>query len=251
MQPVVAVLGFELGRVVGVAHKGVEINDAVALLAVANPIVNVLTRSLVEDGVIAVALERSNRGEIYLDALVVDFCHHSAVSLDELGGAFLRIACAADVIDAFKNDERGDALLSKDVAVKTFQCGFAQSTLDDAVAADAEVEDAHLAAETFGEEVGPTVLHIGGRAASICDAVAEAGDYGSFCIGFHLDGGDVVPVVNLLLRVKIALGLALAVDDVRRGARATVRSGVFRSAVAVIDGDAQALERFEVLGNFV
>ena len=202
--------------------------------------------------VIAVALERSNRAEIYLDALVVSLSHHLAVGCDEVVGALLGVVLgAADVVDTFKYNQRRNALLTQNVAVKTFQSRFAESALDYGVATDAKVQYAHLAAKTLGEEVSPTVLLVGGGAASVGDAIAEGGDYGKLLGGLHFERSDIVPMIHLLLRVVITLWLALAADDVRRSARTTVRGGVFGSLVAIVDGDAQKLQRLQVVGKLV
>ena len=81
-----------------------------------------------------------------------------------------------------------DASLSDDVAVEASEGGGAGGVVEDAVAADAFVEDAELAGlfvglEATGEDVGPAGVGVAGAEGAVGDAVAEGDDGGAVVAG--------------------------------------------------------------------
>ena len=94
----------------------------------------------------------------------------------------------ADVVDAFEDDEVLDASLGEDVAVEAGEGAGAGLVVQDAVAADAFVEDAELCGllvglEAAGEDVGPAGVGVAGAERAVGDAVAEGYDGGALVVG--------------------------------------------------------------------
>ena len=89
----------------------------------------------------------------------------------------------ADVVDAFEDDEVLDAGLGEDVAVEAGERVGPVAVVEDAVAADAFVEDAEVGGllvglQAAGEDVGPAGVVVGGAVGAVGDAVAEGDDGG-------------------------------------------------------------------------
>ncbi len=90
----------------------------------------------------------------------------------------------ANVVDALQDDEVLDAGLSEDVAIEAGERIGAGSIVQNAVAADALVEDAEVCGllvslQAAGEHVGPARVGVAGAVRAVGDAVAEGYDGGS------------------------------------------------------------------------
>ena len=83
-----------------------------------------------------------------------------------LGG----VGGVADVVDAFHDDEVLDAGLGEDVAVEAGEGGGAGGVVEDAVAADAFVEDAEVARSSCRPEGGGRGRRASGRWRRACCA---------------------------------------------------------------------------------
>ena len=238
-----------------VAHGLVEINVAIGFLVDANPLVHGLTGSLLEEAVVVEALaEGSDSGEIDLQATGMCLGHHLLETFNQFLCHLLTTALAAsDIVDALEDDQRGDPLLTEDVAVEPLQGRLAQSAPHHAVAADAEVEHSVFltigCCQRLGHDVGPAVLQVGGRPTPVGDGVADDSD-ALLSSAWHVDGRDAIPVVDPLRDGERCLGLGLSADDIRRGARSTVRSRVLGRGT-IIDGHGQPLQGFERIGTHI
>lgn len=240
-----------------VAHEAVEVEDAVEAAAGAYPLVDDGACGLVEVGPVAVAAEGGDGGAVDGEAAGMGFVDEALVGSDELLCGALGVGAPPDVVDAFEDDDVRHAFLLEYIAVEALGGGLAEASADDAVASDAEVEDASGALQAFGHDVGPAVLGIGGAAASVGDGVADDGDDGWLGCrrlvgggGGDLDGGDVVPVVDALGGGEGLPRLEGAGHDIRGGARSAVRGGVLGCS-AVADGDGEALQGSQMVGQGV
>jgi hypothetical protein len=88
---------------------------------------------------------------------------------------------AAEIVDAFEDDDPMDAGGSEDVAIETREGRWSEAVGEQMVAADALIGDTDVAGcwrglEPGGEHVGPAVVAVGGGAVAVGDGVAEDGD---------------------------------------------------------------------------
>ncbi len=186
---------------------------------------------------------------------------------------------AAEVVYAFKDDEVADAGLGEDVAIETGKGVGAEAVGEEMVAADAGVGDAESGycvlgigcrcwlgvwgvgsrvwggRERFGglqaggEDVWPAVVAVGGCAVSVGDGVAEGYDGGGWGVSADIDGGDLVPVINLFDfahgclfgRVEFGGGDGVAVYVIRGGAGAGV-AGLDGGRLVEMDADGEVGE---------
>ena len=239
----------------GVAHQLIEVDKAIGLLVGANPLVHSLAGSLLEEAVVVEAFAKGgDGGKIDLQTTAVCLGHHLLEAFDQFLCHLLATAlAAANIVDSLEDHHRGDALLAEDIAVESFQCRLAQSTPHHAVAADAEVEHTEFlsvsSSQCLGHDVGPAVLQIGGRPTPVGDGVADDSD-ALLTFAWHIDGSDAIPVVYPLRDGERRLGLGLATDDIRCGARPTVRRGIHGGGT-IVDGHGQPLQGFERIGTHV
>ena len=176
------------------------------------------------------------------------------ISLYQVFGHLLAAPFAAsDVVDSLVDDDGLDASLSQDVTVEPLHGGVAQSALQHAVAADAQVHQADsrnaLSGKRLVGHVGPAVLQVGGGAASVGDGVAQGGNALVGCSPY-VERSYVVPVVEFLDDIERLAWLALAAHDVAGGARTAVGGGVC-GCVAVADGHHQPLQGPQVVLELV
>ena len=143
-----------------------------------------------------------------------------SVSLGQFTGHLLAIAvCPSYVIHTFKDDNSRDTLLLQDIAVVTLDTGGGQAAAHHTIATDTQIQYGEPAAglmQTGGKDIGPTVLQISRRAASVSNRIAQHGDSTGtltvrlfscgLSIGHHVNSSNVVPMVYALRAGKIALG---------------------------------------------
>ncbi len=108
----------------------------------------------------------------------------------------------ADVVDAFENDEVFDAGLGEHIAVEAGERAGAGVVVEDAVAADALVEDAEsgglvVGLQAAGEDVGPAGVGVAGAESAVGDAVAEGDDGGRAGWCENIDAFEEGPVGDL------------------------------------------------------
>ena len=154
----------------------------------------------------------------------------------------------SDVVDRLEHDDVGDAGLQQHVAVEAVErlrpehrvrvrrpvrLGNGESRLpqelearvvaEDAVARDADVEDAGrpLAVrlgEPSGQEVRPAAVRVGGRAGAVGDGVAERHDRPRRGGAPHVDAGEVEPLLERRLDRQLRRPRVIAArGDVVRG----------------------------------
>ncbi len=210
VEVVAAVVGGEEGVGVGGVGGGVvEVDDAVEDFAGADEGVDGLAGGFAGGGHVAGAGVGGEGGADDLDAVGVGAFDELGEAGDEVVGGddvvgLSGVEGVADVVDAFKDDEVADGGLGEDVGVEAREGGGAGAIVEDAVAADADVEDAEVgggfvAVEAAGEEVGPALVGVGGAGGAIGDAVAEGYDGGGVVGGFDVDGLEEEPVGELLV----------------------------------------------------
>ena len=85
---------------------------------------------------VAIALERSDGGQIDLHALILGLFDESLVGIDESRGGLLHMTTVTDIIHALEDDQGTQTALVEDITVETFHGGLAQTTLNHAVATD-------------------------------------------------------------------------------------------------------------------
>ncbi len=174
----------------GVRGDFVEVDDAVELVGGADPLVDGLAHLFTGGGVVFGSDVGREGCAVDLDAVGVGAGGELAEAGDEVVGGddvvgFGGIGGVADVVDAFEDDEVLDAGLGEDVAVEAGEGGGAGGVVQDAVAADAFVEDAEVGGllvglEAAGEDVGPAGVGVAGAVGAVGDAVAEGDDGGGF-----------------------------------------------------------------------
>ena len=173
----------------GVGGDFVEVDDAVELVGGADPFVDGLAHLFAGGGLVFCADEGCEGGSVDLDAVSVGAGGELAEADDEVVGGddvvgLGGVGGVADVVDALHDDEVLDAGLGEDVAVEAGEGGGAGGVVEDAVAADAFVEDAEVGGllvglEAAGEDVGPAGVGVAGAVGAVGDAVAEGDDGGS------------------------------------------------------------------------
>jgi len=98
--------------------------------------------------------------------------------------------------------------------------------------------------EAGGEDVSPAVVSVGGCAVSVGDGVAEGYDGCGWCVGEDVDGGDLIPVIDVLGRIEFGGGDGVAVDEIGGGTGAGV-AGLDRWRRVVVDGDGDVGQRWD------
>ncbi len=177
----------------GVGGDFVEVDDAVELVGGADPFVDGLAHVFAGGGLIFRSDEGCEGCAVDLDAVGVGAGGELAEAGDEVFGGddvvgLVGVGGVADVVDAFHDDEVLDAGLGEDVAVEAGEGGGAGGVVEDAVAADALVEDAEVCGllvgeEAVGEDVGPAGVGVAGAVGAVGDAVAEGDDGGALFVG--------------------------------------------------------------------
>ena len=216
--------GEEMGGVGGVGGGPVEVDDGVEVAGGADPGVEFLAVGFAGGaGVVVVgagvgrdggAVDPEIVGVGAGDDLLVGADHTVDEGVAEglgVGGSYGvggvgEIALeAAEVVDAFEEDDVADGGLGEDVAVEAGEGVGAEAVGEEVVAADALVEDAGgmgcgVGLEALGEDVGPAVVAVEGGGGAVGDGVAEGNDGEGGGGGLDVDGGDEVPVVDLSWR---------------------------------------------------
>ena len=113
--------------------------------------------------------------------------------------------------------------------------------MEDAVAADALVEDAEVRGLLVGEEavsedVGPAGVGVAGAMGSVGDAVAEGDDRGTFFFGGDVDAFEEVPCEKCLGAVERGRGDCVARNEIVR----LVCKGMKRELVDWLIGEKDA-----------
>ena len=103
---------------------------------------------------------------------------------------FIISSAATDIVGSFEDNELIHTCLSQDVTVETLHSWFAQSALHHAVATDTEIQYTvwSLCIQGIREEIGPSVLMVGGTSTAIGDRVSENCHYRGSLIGLHING---------------------------------------------------------------
>lgn len=202
----------EHAGVSGVGGDFVEVDDAVELVGGAYPFVDGLAHFFAGWGLIFCSDVGCEGCTENLDAVGVGAGGELAEADDEVFGGddvvgFGGVGGVADVVDALHDDEVLDARLGEDVAVKTGEGGGAGGVVENAVAADAFVEDAEVfgllvGQEAVGEDVGPAGVGVAGTVGAVSDAIAEGDDGGGFGVGGDVDSFEEVPGEECLWAVE-------------------------------------------------
>ena len=187
----------------GIRGDFVEVDDAVELIGGADPLVDGLAHLLAGGGLIFGTDEGREGGAEDLDAVGMSAGGELAEAGDEFFGGndvvgFGGIGGVADVVDALHDDEVLDAGLGQDVAVEAGEGGGAGVVVENAVAADALVEDAEICGllvglEAAGEDVGPAGVGVAGAVGSVGDAIAEGDDGGALSSARDVDSFEKGP----------------------------------------------------------
>ena len=95
-------------------------------------------------------------------------------------------------------------------------------------------------------------MHVRGRSTSIGDGVAEYCHDRGLGIRLHIDGREIVPVIHVLLLAEGCIGRTdwFAIHlryYIRCGTRTTMRSGILRRFLTIINGDGETLTRLQCI----
>ena len=180
--------GTEDGGVGGVAGSFVEIDKAVEEGGGSDPLVDGFADLVAGGAGVAGAHVGGDGGADDFEAVGVGPGDELGEAGDEVVGGDDVVGAGgivgvADVVDGFEEDDVFDAGGGEDVGVKAGESAGAPAVVEDAIAADAFVDDGEVAGggvvvEADGEEVGPGVVGAGGAVPAVGDAVAK-GYYGS------------------------------------------------------------------------
>ena len=113
--------------------------------------------------------------------------------------------------------------MREDIAVEAGQGVGTKSVGEEMISSDALIGDCYVARvlvslQAVGENVGPAVVAVGGGSMAVSDGVAEHDDGGGAFGSEDIDGGDLIPVVDVFGVGEIGGGGFVSVDDVRRSA---------------------------------
>ena len=144
----------------------------------------------------------------------------------------------ADVVDAFHDDEVLDAGLGEDVAIEPGECGWAGGVVEEAVAADAFIEDGEVGGLLVGlkavrEDIGPAGVCIARAEGSVSDAVAKGDDGGAFGGDFNVEAFEKGPAVDFFGGFEGFGGDDVAFD----GVAGLIGEAVLRDLVDGLGGD--------------
>jgi len=194
MKVVAAVVGGqEMVGVRGIADDCVEVDDGVEVAGVANPGVDGLAIGFAQGAGVVVVGASVGRDRGSIDAKLVgvgardDLLIGAEDSLDEsgvfFGGDFPVAGEAAEVVDAFENDDPTCAGGCEDVAIEAREGVGAEAVGEEMIAADALVGDADGLStgrllQVGGEGVGPAGIAVGDGSVTVGDGVAESDDGG-------------------------------------------------------------------------
>ena len=173
--------GIHTVRVARVGYDVVEVDDAVKVLVGADPVVEFLAYDVVlRVAAVAVALDLGDGGDEDLDAAPVGIGRDFRPGFLEAAEGLKRAAAAADVVGAFEEDHVLHAFVTEEVTLVAAHRKRAEAAVENAVAAEAEVEHGDIVGARVLEEgtrelVGPAVLSVGGGAAAVGDGVAQDG----------------------------------------------------------------------------
>ena len=205
--------GREDSGVGGVLGGFVEVDEAIELGGGADPLVDGLAHGFSCWGGVFGADVGGEGGCVDLDAVGVGASGELAEADDEVfrGDDIVGldgVLCVADVVDAFEQDEVFDASLGDDVAVEASKGAGAGGVVQDAVAADALVEDGEVGGvlvglEAAGEDVGPAGVGVAGAVGAVGDAVSEGDDGGAVVGGFDVEAFEDGPGVDLFGVVEL------------------------------------------------
>lgn len=224
----------EHSRVGWVGGDFVEVDDAVKLGGGADPLVDGLTHGFAFGGLVFGSDKGGEGCADDLDAVGVGAFGELAEAGDDIRGGDdivgrFGVGSVADVVDALHDDEVFDAGLGDDVAVEAGERARAGGVVEDAVAADAFVEDGEVCGllvglEAAGEDVGPAGVGAGGAMGAVGDAIAKGDNGGAVAAGFDIDAFEKGPGGDLFGRVE-----GLGADDVAgRGVAGLVGEVVHR-----------------------
>ena len=166
------------------------------------------------------------------------------IDLDDALSRLDAIAGIAQVVDSLKEDNPFDALLLEEVAGIALHAGRAKAATQHAVAADTHVEHANLTGllvvqQTTRKHVGPAVLLVSGRAASVGNRVAQDDHRSSFLGRIYLECQDVIPMVR-----ADGIGEVLRVAGLQIGCGARTGMAAHRlGGLAVVDSDGHVFAR--------
>jgi len=187
----------------GIGGDFVEVDDAVELVGGADPFVDGLSNLFACGGLVFCPDVGGEGGADDLDAVSVSADRELSEADDEVFGGddvvgLVEVGGVADVVDALHDDQVLDASLGEDVAVEASEGGGAGCVMEDAVAADAFVEDAEVCGllvglKAAGEDVGPTGVGVAGAVSAVGDAVAEGDDSCGLVVGGDVDSFEEVP----------------------------------------------------------
>ena len=122
------------------------------------------------------------------------------VAGDEVRGGRARTAAhGCDVVDPFEDDHVRHAGLDEHVAVEPCQGADTQAVAEHAVAADADIQDAHVDVRSLkasGEVIGPAAVGVYRCAVAIRDRIADGHDHPGVSRRGHLDPREEEPCLR-------------------------------------------------------
>ena len=258
------VAGIDVGGVDGgfgwIAHNLVEVDDAIEDAAGADPLIDGLAHLFAGGRRVAGSNVGGERGAKNLDVVGMGAGDELGEGEDRiLGGddvaGLARLGGVADVVDAFKNDEVADAALGEHIAIEAGDCVGSGAIVEEAIAADAFVEDGKVRGfwillEALGENIGPAAVGVAGGERAVGDGVAEANDGGGVSgVGGDVDGLDEAPGINGARVGEGFGGGGVAFGDECGGARILMAGCVVDGLGWEVDADGKACKRRDLEGD--
>ena len=208
MQPVAAIVDAEhLRRAFGIANRPVEIGYRIKGAALADPFVDrdpvPLAGRVPGIGHKGLVAERGQRRADDLDARAMRPHRHLLQPGDHLlaGDLLLGLGPAvAQIVGAEHDDDMRDPGRRQHVAVEAPHAAVAADVVQDAVAAEPLVHDAHRPAAPFGETagqlVGPAAERVDRRDVAVGQGVAERDNPAGIFRRDDIDSADKKPLVG-------------------------------------------------------
>src|SRR4051812_16429911 len=117
------------------------------------------------------------------------------------GGCVAFTSQSTQVVHAFQNDHVTYTGLRQYIAVESSQCIWTEPICQQVVSADSVIEHTNAARgssclKALGQKIRPAIVAVGRRAMTVGDRVAERNDRSRVRAAAHINGRDLIPVID-------------------------------------------------------